>query len=509
MTSDPTSLPLSRVLPGGWLLPEDAAALRASRPGAVGGAPVGGAPVDGGPVVSTAGTAGTAGTARPPLLPRQRSECAAIGRGGWTTPPQQAAVTVGAPLARCRLDPEPAPVVILREPAHIAEQVLPLHQARSIAVRWRRPAIAGTVAALLAAVTAAAPTFGEDTTSVSVIIDGAARTVSTAAGSVGDTLASVGIQVGPRDVIAPAVTAPIGDGATISIRRGRLVTVTVDGERRQRWTTATTVQQAMLELGLDEADYQLSADRSRTIGVDGISVSGRSLHSVTVLDGTRAAQRVRLPAATVAEVLAQRNMSLGKFDRISPSPSTALTDGRKIVVTRVGITNRTITEKIAEPAPLVQQDATLGKGNTTVTQQGRAGARSIKISTTVTNGKAAEKVLADTVVRQARPEITSIGTRETGLPESWSLPWDQMAFCESTSRWDVNTGNGTYGGIQFMTPTWLAYGGGEFAARADLATKEQQIIVGERLYAQEGLAPWHCARLLGWGFGQYEGPLPG
>ena len=85
------------------------------------------------------------------------------------------------------------------------------------------------------------------------------------------------------------------------------------------------------------------------------------------------------------------------------------------------------------------------------------------------------------------------------------MPWDQMAECESTGRWDINTGNGTYGGMQFMTVDLAAIGGGEFAPRADLATKDQQIEIAERLYAQQGLAPWHCARLLGWGFDQYTG----
>ena len=80
-----------------------------------------------------------------------------------------------------------------------------------------------------------------------------------------------------------------------------------------------------------------------------------------------------------------------------------------------------------------------------------------------------------------------------------------MAMCESSGKWDINTGNGTYGGLQFETATWLSMGGGEFAPRADLATRAQQIEVAERLYAQQGLAPWHCARLQGWGFGKYTG----
>lgn len=59
--------------------------------------------------------------------------------------------------------------------------------------------------------------------------------------------------------------------------------------------------------------------------------------------------------------------------------------------------------------------------------------------------------------------------------------WDKTAQCESSGNWSINTGNGFYGGLQFTNSTWAAYGGTAFAARADLATKEQQITVAERV----------------------------
>lgn len=59
--------------------------------------------------------------------------------------------------------------------------------------------------------------------------------------------------------------------------------------------------------------------------------------------------------------------------------------------------------------------------------------------------------------------------------------WDRTAQCESSGNWAINTGNGFYGGLQFTQQTWAAYGGLAFAARADLATKEQQITVAERV----------------------------
>ncbi|WP_122498100.1 transglycosylase family protein, partial [Mycobacterium attenuatum] len=68
--------------------------------------------------------------------------------------------------------------------------------------------------------------------------------------------------------------------------------------------------------------------------------------------------------------------------------------------------------------------------------------------------------------------------------------WDQVARCESGGNWAINTGNGYYGGVQFTPGTWASHGGGEFAPSAQLATREQQIAVAERVLATQGRGAW-------------------
>ncbi|MEU9205652.1 transglycosylase family protein [Streptomyces sp. NPDC048332] len=68
--------------------------------------------------------------------------------------------------------------------------------------------------------------------------------------------------------------------------------------------------------------------------------------------------------------------------------------------------------------------------------------------------------------------------------------WDKVAACESTSNWDINTGNGYFGGLQFTRSTWAAYGGTEFAPRADLATRDQQIAIAEKVLEGQGPGAW-------------------
>ncbi|MCB9438694.1 MAG: transglycosylase family protein [Mycolicibacterium sp.] len=73
--------------------------------------------------------------------------------------------------------------------------------------------------------------------------------------------------------------------------------------------------------------------------------------------------------------------------------------------------------------------------------------------------------------------------------------WDQVARCESGGNWAINTGNGYQGGLQFSSSTWRGHGGGEFAPAANLATKDQQIAIAERVLASQGRGAWPvCGR---------------
>ncbi|MGW6573069.1 transglycosylase family protein [Streptomyces sp. NPDC054945] len=76
--------------------------------------------------------------------------------------------------------------------------------------------------------------------------------------------------------------------------------------------------------------------------------------------------------------------------------------------------------------------------------------------------------------------------------------WNKVASCESTNNWRINTGNGYYGGLQFSQSTWRAFGGTTYAPRADLATKDQQIAVAEKVLKGQGPGAWpDCGKRAG------------
>ncbi|RPK39633.1 transglycosylase family protein [Streptomyces sp. ADI93-02] len=97
---------------------------------------------------------------------------------------------------------------------------------------------------------------------------------------------------------------------------------------------------------------------------------------------------------------------------------------------------------------------------------------------------------------QAAPARAVIAPTVVAPTVTAGTDWDRIAECESNGRWGINTGNGYHGGLQFAPSTWRAYGGGQYAPRADLASKSEQIAVAERVRRSQGLGAWPtCGRL--------------
>ncbi len=85
--------------------------------------------------------------------------------------------------------------------------------------------------------------------------------------------------------------------------------------------------------------------------------------------------------------------------------------------------------------------------------------------------------------------------------------WDAIAQCESGGNWQANTGNGEYGGLQFKPGTWAQYGG---VGNPATASREQQIAVANRVFAQQGVEPWpKCGAQSGLPIGWYSHPAQG
>jgi len=386
----------------------------------------------------------------------------------------------------------------------VTQSSRPAHQADTTTKRsgLRRKAILVVAAATIGLLAVGGATAASLAKTVTITVDGQQRQVTTLAGSVDGALSSAGLQAGEHDVLAPAAGTDITDGAQIALEHGRLLTLTINGQQRQVWTTAKTVDEALNQLGQDPNAFQLSADRSREIPLDGLAVTADALRTVSLSDGGAAAAPVKTGGRTVADVLAGLNTPLGPTDTVVPGAATPVIDGLQITVSRVAVTTSTDTVDIA-PADQRVDDPNLDKGSTAVAQPGVPGKAQVVTQVTTVNGVETErKELSRTTVTEPTPSITHVGSKSTldwqgsrvfFHDTEFGVNWDGMAFCESTNNPKaVNNPSGylsTYGLFQFDLPTWASVGG---SGNPLDASPEEQLVRAKLLYQSRGLEPWLC-----------------
>lgn len=333
---------------------------------------------------------------------------------------------------------------------------------------------------------------------VELTVDGTPRTLHTFADDVTELLAEEGVRVGAHDVIAPARGTPLTSGEDITVRHGRPLLLTLDGHRRQVWTTAETVEGALRELGVRTQGAYLSTEGSRRIGREGLALAVRTERVVTVMADGRT-RTVRTNAATVREVVEEAGVTLRGEDTTSVPGTAFPRDGQTVTVLRI-TGSREVRE---DPIPFDErrdEDATLYRGTEVVQQAGRPGLRRTTYALRTVNGvRQKPRRLRTEVVREPTPRIVRVGTRPRphSVHGADSLNWQALAACESGGRPDAVDPSGTYGGLyQFDTGTWHDLGG---EGRPQDASAAEQTYRAQKLYVRSGAAAWpHCgARLRG------------
>jgi uncharacterized protein YabE (DUF348 family) len=274
------------------------------------------------------------------------------------------------------------------------------------------------------------------------------------------------------------------DGLHIDVLRAFAVSVDVDG-------TVSTVR--TVETSADGLAKQLKLGKLTAVR----NQPGRLAAGATVVYRTRITGSLRIdnqtvtfdsPSRTVDELLQSYHVTLAGDDFVLPPLGTVLADGATVAVVRVGADVTQENEVI--PFDTVQQaDPSLPIGQTKVLQEGANGTMVVTYRQRVENGEKGDRTLLSKVPSvEPTPKIIGYGT--------YADPhWDELAQCESGGRWDTvdSAPNGFDGGLGIARSTWRAWGGTEFAPNAGLATREEQIIVGMRIYADLGWDPWGCA----------------
>uniref|UniRef100_UPI003CD0B605 transglycosylase family protein n=1 Tax=Saccharothrix mutabilis TaxID=33921 RepID=UPI003CD0B605 len=361
--------------------------------------------------------------------------------------------------------------------------------------KWKRRFLKAAVATVLVGISGGGATAIAMDKAVTVDVDGETKTVHTYESTVGEILADEGITIGEHDALSPSPQAKVSDGGKISLDRGRLVKLTVDGEQREGWVRSVTVDEALDQLKVNDEGAWLSHDRGMDVPLSGLSLEVKSLKTITLYDGGNQPQQLQTTAVTVDELLKAHNLTLGPDDKLETAADLRITNGAEVHISRTGVSVINATEAIAPPVEEVPDDSMM-KGQKEVLDPGEAGEQIVTYRVTIKNGQETNREkLGAKVVKEAKPKKVKVGTK---LPPDGEI-WDRLAYCEATGNWAINTGNGYYGGLQFNKGTWDAYGGQQYAEYPHQATREQQIAIATKLRdARGGYSAWpHCQQKLG------------
>ena len=331
---------------------------------------------------------------------------------------------------------------------------------------------------------------------VTIDVDGSTQSVSTMALSVESLLSSQGIDPVDGDKVTPALDSGFDDGQTITVHRKKTLTLDIDGRSEVVTTNAVTIDQLLAERGLAHAADLPNFQPHAAMPVKGGVVDLAMPKKVQLTDGT-AVSRPTVAAQTVADLLATLGNPLVATDKVVPPANTPVSANMKINVTRIRTETSTVNEAVAPPE-VKKNDPTLIKDRKVVVKKGKPGQARVTYNITTVNGKVVKRERLQSVVLAAPVAATvRVGTKP-GAPFVPYGVWDALAQCEATGNWAINTGNGFYGGVQFDQNTWDRWGGQEYAPRADLATREEQIAIAKKTQAAQGWGAWpSCSSRLG------------
>ncbi|WP_149361032.1 transglycosylase family protein [Lolliginicoccus suaedae] len=356
--------------------------------------------------------------------------------------------------------------------------------------------VAGGLLLTMAAGTGTAMAMQKD---VTIEVDGETQTVSTFSGDVEGALSAAGFDLTEHDIVVPAPSTDIDSGATITLQKAKLLTLNIDGEIREVWTTAQTVEEALAQLDLTNRELGVSASRSERLPIDGLELAVTTPKPVTITDGANTFEHVTT-GMTVEDVLAEVGAPLDGFDAVTPHQRTVVTEGMEIAVDRLRLVRETLEEEVA-PTEEIIEDPSMLEGESRIEVAGTPG-RATNTYMVVHNsdGESGRTRVATDISAEAKPTVVRKGTKPRPAAPAISngSTWDALAQCESNGNWSINTGNGYYGGLQFSQGTWAAHGGTQYAPTANLATREQQIATAEKVRATQGWGAWPaCSSKLG------------
>lgn len=241
--------------------------------------------------------------------------------------------------------------------------------------------------------------------------NGQRQTLSTKAGTVGELIDKLQLNLLEQDVVEPSLDTPIvEDNFRVNVYRARPVTIVDNGSKLVALTAQKSPRAVVQYAGLavypeDIVSFAQGSVKANIIG-EQIIVS-RATALFLNLYGT--SLNIRTQAKTVGDLLKEKNIKIAPDDTIRPETTTPITANMQVFVVRNGIHLVTTEEEIPAPIETIQDDS-LSFGTIVVRQAGASGKKVITYQVEIKEGKEiGRKAIQEVIVQASVPRIIARG----------------------------------------------------------------------------------------------------
>ncbi|MER1999998.1 MAG: ubiquitin-like domain-containing protein, partial [Lysinibacillus sp.] len=273
--------------------------------------------------------------------------------------------------------------------------------------------------------------------SVTIITNEGELTVATHADTVEEVLEQENITVMEHDKLSPALDTEVVNDLTINWEQAEEVTISVDGKETTVWTTEKLVENILEEANIKVAKHdEMSLALNSEVGADN-KIDIQKAFQLTLVDGKEKRQ-VWSTSTTVANFLEEQEITLGELDRVNYKMTDKVKAGSKVKVVRVEKVTDVVEESIAFSTEK-KKDSSILKGKEKVVKAGKDGKVERTYEVVKENGKVVTKtLLEEKVLEKPKTEVVSVGTKVVTASVSRSTtsgaePAGKEFYVESTA----------------------------------------------------------------------------
>ena len=245
---------------------------------------------------------------------------------------------------------------------------------------------------------------------VTLDANGEAIVAATHAKTVEEFLQNQNIDVAAHDKISPSLNTKIVNGIAITWEQAKEVTISVDGNQSKVWTTEKLVKNILKDANIEVSEHDTLVQGLDTeVGADN-KIEIQKAFQVALVDGLEKRQ-VWSTSTTVANFLKQQGVQLNEFDRVENNLEDVITPESKIAIVRVEKVIDVVEDSL-DFAVEKKQDASLQKGKEKVVTAGEKGSISRTYEVVKENGKIVTKNLqSEKVIKEPTKKVVSVGTK--------------------------------------------------------------------------------------------------